>query len=82
MDLQDLHISPAALISLIALLQFMILAAASAFSGKAGAKEGMRTIDLALMGSAAVFVVSLTLAHASTAPKQESAGAHAQTSVV
>ncbi|MGZ8811013.1 MAG: hypothetical protein ACXW29_07735, partial [Thermoanaerobaculia bacterium] len=82
MDLQDLHISPAALISLIALLQFMILAAASAFSGKAGAKEGIRTIDLALMGSAAVFVVSLTLAHTSTAPKQESAGAHAQTSVV
>jgi hypothetical protein len=82
MNVQDLHISPAALISIIALLQFMILAAISAFSGKAGAKKGMRATDLALMGSAAVFVVALTLAHLSTAPKQESAGAPAQASVV
>jgi hypothetical protein len=82
MNFQGLQLSPAALISIIALLQFMILAAASAFSGRAGAKKKMRVTDFALMGSAAVFVVALTLAHMSTAPKQESAGAPAQASVV
>ena len=82
MNLQGLHISPAALISIIALLQFMIFAATSAFSRRAGAKKSMRTTDFLLMGSAAVFVVALTLAHMSTAPKQESAGAPVQASVV